>query len=164
MGVSAVGKSSVGSELARLLSVDFIDADDLHPATNVAKMAAGVPLDDDDRWPWLHRVGTALAEADGAVVACSALKRVHRDRLRAAAPDIVFVHLTGDPDLLRARAAERRGHFMPAELLRSQLDALEPLEEDELGTQIDVDAPIGHITQTALEWVSSVIGRPASGE
>lgn len=154
MGVSAAGKSSVGRELARLIGARFVDADDLHPAANVAKMAAGVPLDDEDRWPWLQDVGATLADSGSVVVACSALKRAYRDRLRAAAADVAFVHLTGESDLLAARAAGRHGHFMPAELLRSQLSALQPLDDDELGTQVDVDAPIARIAETAFEWVN----------
>lgn len=155
MGVSAAGKSSVGVDLARLAGVRFIDADDLHPPGNVAKMASGTPLEDDDRWPWLDEVAAALAEAEGAVVACSALKRSYRDRLRAAAPGAVFVHLTGSTALLAERAGGRGGHFMPPALLRSQLDTLESLGLDETGIEIDVDAPVAQIAQTALEWMDA---------
>lgn len=155
MGVSASGKSSVAIELAHLIGADFIDADDLHPAANVAKMASGIPLDDEDRAPWLAAVGQALSRAEGAVVACSALKRSYRDRLRAVAPGVVFVHLTGSVDLLTKRAQRREGHFMPPALLRSQLDTLEPLEDDEAGVEIDVAAPVTAIAQTALEWVDA---------
>lgn len=141
MGVSAAGKSSVGIALAALLGVPFADADDLHPPANVAKMASGVPLDDADRAPWLDLVGRALADAPtGLVVACSALRRSYRDRLRAAAPGVVFVHLHGAPDLLAARAAARAGHFMPPALLESQLATLEPLAPDEAGIVLDVAA------------------------
>lgn len=155
MGVSATGKSSVARALARLLDARYIDADDLHPAANVAKMAAGTPLDDDDRWPWLDLVGEALMEADRAVVACSALRRSYRDRLRAAAPGILFVHLTGSAELLASRAESRVGHFMPPALLRSQLDALEPLEGDERGIAIDIAAPVETIAHTAFEWLGA---------
>lgn len=140
MGVSGVGKTTVGRELARRIGVAFIDADDLHGPANIAKMAAGTPLDDDDRWPWLDRVGAALAADPGVVVACSALKRTHRDRLRAAAPTIVFVHLDAPEERVAEQANARRGHFMPPALLASQLAALERLGADEGGATVVVDA------------------------
>ncbi|MFK4805180.1 gluconokinase [Microbacterium sp. ZW CA_36] len=155
MGVSASGKTSVAARIAEAIGARFVDADDLHPAPNVAKMAAGTPLDDDDRWPWLDAVAVTLAGDDAPVVACSALKRSYRDRLRAAAPEVVFVHLTGSPQLLAARATGREGHFMPPALLRSQLDTLQPLEPDEAGIEIAIDAPVAEIAQTALEWMDA---------
>ena len=141
MGVSGSGKSTVGALLAETLGVPFADADDLHPASNVAKMAAGVPLTDGDRWPWLERVGGALAaaSASGLVIACSALKRPYRDAIRHAAPGAVFVHLDGSRELLEKRLAGRAGHFMPAALLDSQLASLEPLESDEAGMTVGID-------------------------
>ncbi|WP_438354618.1 gluconokinase [Microbacterium sp. CJ88] len=138
MGVSAAGKTTVGRGVASALGFSFIDADDLHPAANVAKMASGVPLTDADRAPWLDAVGGALAGSDGVVVACSALRRVYRDRIRDAAPDAFFVFLDADPAILRARIAARSGHFMPPALLDSQLATLEPLEPDEAGMRVDV--------------------------
>ena len=155
MGVSASGKTSVARRLAESIGAGFVDADDLHPAANVVKMAAGTPLDDDDRWPWLDAVAVTLAGADAPVVACSALKRSYRDRLRAAATEVVFVHLTGSAELLAARAVGREGHFMPPALLRSQLDTLQPLGPDEAGIQIAIDAPVAEIAQTALEWMDA---------
>lgn len=138
MGVSGSGKSTVGAALARRLGVPFIDADTLHPPANIAKMAAGEPLTDDDRRPWLDRVGEWLAaHRDGGVVSCSALKRTYRDRLRAHCPPATFLHLRGSPELIGARLAARPGHFMPAALLRSQFDALEPLGADEDGVTVD---------------------------
>ncbi|MCV7381210.1 gluconokinase [Mycobacterium alsense] len=138
MGVSGSGKSTVGAALARRLGVPFIDADTLHPPANIAKMAAGEPLTDDDRRPWLDRVGEWLAaHRDGGVVSCSALKRTYRDRLRAHCPPVTFLHLRGSPELIGARLAARLGHFMPAALLRSQFDALEPLGADEDGMTVD---------------------------
>jgi len=138
MGVTASGKSTVGAALAQRLRVPFIDADDLHPPANIAKMTAGQPLNDDDRYPWLERVGQWLAEhRDGGVVSCSALKRKYRDRLRAHSPDIEFVYLRGTPELIERRLATRSGHFMPAALLRSQFETLEPLGADEHGITID---------------------------
>ena len=151
MGVSGAGKTQVGSALATLLGIPFTDADGLHPAANVAKMSAGVPLTDADRWPWLAIVGAALAGAghEGLVVACSALKRVYRDAIRAAAPATLFVHLTVDHDTLADRVASRPGHFMPVSLLDSQLEALEPLEADEAGVTVEsaggVDATVDRV-------------------
>lgn len=154
MGVSAVGKSSVALAVAERLGVPMRDADDLHPESNVAKMAAGTPLTDDDRWPWLDLVGESLASADGgAVMACSALRRAYRDRLRAACPDVLFVHLTGSPELLAERAAGRVGHFMPPALLASQLATLEPLEADEPGAAFDVAVSVAEIADAAAAWV-----------
>lgn len=138
MGVSGSGKSTVGPALARRLGVPFVDADTLHPRTNIVKMTAGEPLSDDDRRPWLDRVGEWLAgHRDGGVVSCSALKRDYRDRLRGHCPGTEFLHLSGAPELLGARLAARSGHFMPAALLRSQFDALEPLGIDEAGVTAD---------------------------
>jgi gluconokinase len=148
MGVSGSGKSTVGAALARSLAVPFTDADALHPPANIAKMTAGEPLDDDDRYPWLERVGDWLAaHRDGGVVSCSALKRKYRDRLRAHCPGVEFLHLSGSPELIEGRLAARSGHFMPAALLRSQFDALEPLGTDEAGVTADagqgVEAIVG---------------------
>src|SRR4051794_13921955 len=130
MGVSAVGKSTVGVALAEQLGVPFTDADALHSEANRAKMTAGTPLTDDDRWPWLDAVGEQFrrgAGSDGLVMACSALRRVYRDRIRSVAPEVVFVHLHGSPELLGARAGARTDHFMPPALLDSQLATLEAL-------------------------------------
>ncbi|WP_243842125.1 gluconokinase [Microbacterium hydrocarbonoxydans] len=140
MGVSGVGKTTVGTELARRRGVVFVDADDLHGAANIAKMSAGIPLDDADRWPWLDRVGAALRAGDGVVVACSALKRRYRERLHRLAPATVFVHLDADAERVAAQAQSREGHFMPPALLQSQFDALEPLAHDEPGVTVAVDA------------------------
>lgn len=156
MGVSAVGKSSVASALADALAVPFVDADSLHPPANIAKMEQGRPLDDQDRAPWLDAVSARLAEGrreGGIVIACSALRRRYRDRLRAGAPETVFVHLTGSIELLTARAAARTGHFMPPALLRSQLEALEPLGPDEAGVVVDVAASVAEIADTARGWL-----------
>lgn len=142
MGVSGCGKSTVGALLAGLLGVPFVDADALHPPANVERMAAGIPLTDADREPWLHAVGQALAAPPaGAVVACSALRRRYRDLIRDAAPDAVMVHLHGDRARLSARLAARLDHFMPATLLDSQLATLEPLAPDERGSVLDIAPP-----------------------
>jgi gluconokinase len=146
MGVSGSGKSTVGAALARRLAVPFVDADTLHPAANIAKMTAGEPLDDDDRYPWLERVGEWLAgHRDGAVASCSALKRQYRDQLRAHCPRVEFLHLSGSPELIGGRLAARSGHFMPAALLRSQFDTLEPLGADEAGVTVDAGQRVAAI-------------------
>jgi len=140
MGVSGVGKTTVGEGLARRLGARFLDADDLHSPESIAKMRAGVALVDDDRLPWLDRVGGVLAGEARVVVACSALKRGYRDRLRAAAPATMFVHLEAAPDRVARQVEERAGHFMPPGLLRSQIATLEPLDGDESGVRVVVDA------------------------
>lgn len=144
MGVSASGKSTVGALLAAELGIPFIDGDDLHPEANRRKMAAATPLTDDDRWPWLDVVGETFAahSGDGVVIACSALRRVYRDRIRAIAPDVHFVLLDGSPELLAQRAAARTGHFMPPALLQSQLDTLERPDADERASVVDVAEPV----------------------
>lgn len=149
MGVSGCGKSTVGVRLAGALGYSFIDADALHPVANVAKMAAGTPLTDDDRGPWLDAVGAAPG-VDGVVVACSALRRGHRDRLRTHVPEVCFVHLHGPTELLRQRMAARHDHFMPAALLDSQLATLEHLEPDETGGVIGLADPVDTSVATAL--------------
>lgn len=154
MGVSAVGKSSVGRALADGLAVPFVDADDLHPAANVAKMRAQIPLTDADRRPWLTAVGTSLAaHPEGVVLACSALRRSYRDQIRQAVPATVFIHLSGSTDLLAARAAARTGHFMPPELLASQLAILQPLAADEVGTTLDVTATVAELVVRARQYL-----------
>ncbi|MCV7424478.1 gluconokinase [Mycobacterium yunnanensis] len=146
MGVSGSGKSTVGAALAQRLRVPFADADDFHPAANIAKMTAGHALDDDDRRPWLDTIGTWLADhADGGVMSCSALKRAYRDQLREHLADVEFLHLAGTPEVIGRRQASRPGHFMPASLLASQFATLEPLAPDERGVHVDVDQDIDSI-------------------
>ncbi len=134
MGVSGCGKSTVARGVAARLGLSFIEGDEMHPPSNVARMAAGTPLTDADRHGWLQAIAHALAQAapaSGAVLACSALKRRYRDQLRAAAPRLQLVHLTGEPALLAQRLQARSGHYMPASLLPSQLQTLEPPGADE---------------------------------
>ena len=144
MGVSGSGKSHIGRLLAERLGWAFADADDFHPAANVAKMRSGVPLDDADREPWLAALAgllqAALADGRPLVLACSALKRSYRERLGLPQPGIRLVLLTGPAELLRKRIEQRAGHFMPATLLDSQLAVLEPPEPDEAAIEIDVSA------------------------
>jgi gluconokinase len=150
MGVSASGKSSLGRALAAQLDAEFVDADDLHPPANIAKMTAGIPLDDDDRWPWLDVTAQRLTSTDGSVViACSALRRAYRDRIRALAPDAVFVHLTGVPALLEERSRARADHFMPASLLASQWAVLEDLHASETGFVLDFARPVAELVEEA---------------
>ena len=157
MGVSGSGKSTVGEALAASLGVRFEDADALHPAANVAKMASGIALTDDDRMPWLALVGAELSAApDGLVIACSALKRVYREAILAAAPATRFVFLDGSRTLLESRVQHREGHFMPASLLDSQLATLEPLAPDEPGVRVSLD---DHPT---VESVVRMLVAPAS--
>ncbi|MGY4712162.1 gluconokinase [Mycolicibacterium sp. CBM1] len=146
MGVSGSGKSTVGAALAQRLRVPFADADDFHPPANIEKMTAGHALNDDDRGPWLEAIGDWLAaHPDGGVMSCSALKRAYRDQLRRHCPAVTFLHLSGSADVIARRQASRPGHFMPASLLASQFDTLEPLDADEAGISIDVDQSIDSI-------------------
>jgi gluconokinase len=148
MGVSGSGKSTVGVALAAALGVPFVDGDALHPPANVAKMAAGQPLDDADRAPWLDAVAAVLATGP-VVVACSALRRRYRDRLRDAAPDLELVWLDGPRELLEKRLAERFHQYMPAALLDSQLAALEPPDPDEHALRLDVGRPVDELVALA---------------
>ncbi|WP_146925552.1 gluconokinase [Cellulomonas xylanilytica] len=159
MGVSGCGKSTVGALLADRLAVPFLDADSLHPAANLRKMARGAPLDDDDRWPWLHQVGRALAaHPGGAVVACSALRRAYRDVLRDAVPGVRFVHLAGTREQLAARMRAREGHFMPVSLLDTQLATLEQLDDDETGTVLDCTLDPATLAGAAQAWLARPAG------
>ena len=136
MGPSGCGKSTVGSALAESMGARFIDGDDLHPLTNVEKMAAGIPLDDADRMPWLRTVGATLHGEDRIVIACSALRRRYRDAIREESPDTFFVELVVDRATLEARLTQRAEHFMPASLLDSQLETLESLQDGEAGVRV----------------------------
>ena len=161
MGVSGCGKTTIGDLVARELGIPFIDGDALHPVENVAKMAAGTPLTDEDRWPWLAIVGRELAAAGdgGMVLACSALRRTYRDAIREQAPDTIFLHLNGSKEVLKARTEGRTGHFMPPALLESQLATLEPLQDDERGVVVDIAAPVADVMAAALEGIAAVVGR-----
>ncbi|MFJ8791695.1 gluconokinase [Streptomyces sp. NPDC102462] len=158
MGVAGTGKTTIGPLLAARLGVPYAEGDDFHPPANIAKMSAGIPLDDADRWPWLDAIGGwAHGRAGlGGVVSSSALKRSYRDRLRAAAPGIVFVHLTGDRALIEDRMSHRQGHFMPTALLDSQFATLQPLEPDEPGVAVDVSGSPDEITARAAEALAAL--------
>ena len=159
MGVSGSGKSTLGALLARKLDCPFLEGDDFHDASAVAKMSAGQPLDDDDRWPWLDRLGQAVGEAltsgGRAVAACSALRRSYRDRLRGAiAAPTRFVLLDASHDELLRRLTDRSGHYMPASLLESQLATLERPGADEAVFTLDAAAPPERLCDLTLAWLA----------
>ena len=160
MGVSGSGKSTIGALIAGALGVPFVDGDALHPQSNIEKMAGGTPLNDDDRWPWLAKVGETLADAgrkgQGMVIACSALRRSYRDAIRKSAPAARFVHLSGSREVLSSRLEGRTDHFMPPSLLDSQFATLEPLAGDEAGIVVDIDQPVPAIVAEAVTAISSV--------
>lgn len=153
MGVSGSGKTTVGKLLAETLGLEFADADQFHSKANIAKMAAGVPLTDDDRWPWLEGLGDWLADHrdSGAVATCSALRRAYRDVLRRHAPGLWFLDLTGTPEVMAERIAHRGHHFMPVSLVGSQFDTLEPPGPDEQAIAVEV-------TRTPQEIVDAFLG------
>jgi len=161
MGVSGSGKSTIGALVADAMGFPFLDGDSLHPLANIHKMAAGIPLDDADRWPWLEIVGDELAntKAAGIVIACSALKRSYRDVIRAKAPDTIFLHLDGSLEVLGSRLEGRSGHFMPPALLASQLAALEPLGKDENAVVIDISASITELLAEAVAGIKLAAAR-----
>jgi carbohydrate kinase (thermoresistant glucokinase family) len=158
MGVSGSGKSVIGAALARALGVDFVEGDEYHSAENVRRMAAGIPLTDEDRVQWLRTLAKRIHEAKdagtGLVVSCSALKRSYRDILRAAAPELRFVFLKGERALIAERLAGRRGHYMPASLLDSQLAILEEPSPDE-------DAFVSDIRESPESLVAALVAEAA---
>jgi gluconokinase len=157
MGVSGSGKSTLGALLAGRLGVAFLDADNLHSVSSINKMTAGIPLNDDDRLPWLRSVGLALAIAGkgGLVVACSALRHSYRSVILESAPATRFLLLQGSRELLLARLQSRAGHFMPETLLDSQLATLENLTADEAGTTLSLEEleDPNAIVDRALRWI-----------
>jgi len=154
MGVSGVGKSTVAEGLSTLLGWTFAEGDSFHPAANVAKMSAGHPLTDDDRWPWLRAIGSWLTDQIEAgkpsVVTCSALRRSYRDVLREGRPQVCFLHLVAGKGLVADRMSHRTDHYMPTSLLRSQYDTLEPLERDEPGVTVSVDGTASQVLRRAV--------------
>jgi gluconokinase len=145
MGVTGSGKSTVLPHLVERMHAAAAEGDSFHSVANVEKMRSGVPLDDDDRWPWLRSIGAWIGDRErdavDAVVTCSALRRRYRDALRAGHPSVRFVHLLVSSAALEERLAARSGHYMPASLLESQLETLEQLTPDEPGFEIDADRP-----------------------
>ena len=156
MGVSATGKTTVGEHLAEELGCEFIEGDELHPPSNIDKMTRGIPLTDEDRWPWLRAIADRVAERDrdgiSTVVTCSALKRSYRDVLRGAGPTF-FVHLHAPYDVLEGRMQHRTKHFMPTGLLKSQFETLEELGDDEWGAVVDVSPPREEVLEEAVNAV-----------
>ena len=161
MGVSGSGKSTVASHLAERLGWAFEDGDRFHPASNVAKMSAGHPLDDEDRWPWLQAIADEIGricEAGGhVVIACSALKRAYRDVLLRARNDVRFVFLDGDKNLIAERMAARKDHFMPAGLLASQFKTLERPQADEHPITVSIDAPVETIVNNIVAHITGEV-------
>ena len=161
MGVQGTGKTTIGSALGEQLGVTFIDSDDLHPPANKVKMAAGTPLEDEDRVPWLKIVGATIAanaaEGRTTVVACSALKRWYRELLRSSVPELQFIHLAGQRDLVASRLATRQHEFMPTTLLDSQFEVLEPLAPWEAGVVVPVAGTPAEIVDVVAEYLA----RPA---
>jgi gluconokinase len=159
MGVSGSGKSLIGDAFARALGVDFIEGDEYHSVESVRKMAAGIPLTDDDRAQWLRSLAGRIREAKdagaGVVITCSALKRSYRDILRAQADDLHFVFLKGDRAVIAERLANRHGHFMPPSLLESQLATLEEPSPDEHAWVCD-------ITESPKDLVASLVARASA--
>ena len=154
MGVSGSGKSTIGALLAERLGWPFADADGFHPPENVAKMAAGIPLTDADRWPWLDAIAAHIDAARKAgqpvVVACSALRRAYRERLRAGHGDLLFLHLSGAPEVIAARQAARQGHFMPPSLMASQFATLEDTVAEPDAVTVSVKASPHEVVEAAL--------------
>jgi gluconokinase len=165
MGVSGSGKSTIADKLAERLSWAFEDADKFHPASNVAKMSAGQPLTDEDRWPWLQAIAAEIDRVckagQHAVIACSALKRVYRDILVHGRNDVRFVFLKGTQELIAGRLSLRKGHFMPPGLLASQLKTLEPPGPDENSVTVSIDAAVEAIVD---EIVRQLRLRPADSD
>ena len=159
MGVSGSGKSTIGALLAEALGWPFADADGFHPAANVAKMAAGQPLTDEDRWPWLDaiaaQIGASRTAEQPVVVACSALRRAYRERLRAGHGDLIFLHLAGAPEVIAARQAARQGHFMPPSLMASQFATLEDPAAEADAVTVSVSASPHEVVAAALEQLAA---------
>lgn len=159
MGVSATGKSTVARELARRLGLAMVEGDDHHPQANVDKMSSGVPLDDDDRRPWLVELAGILRAGPPEVMTCSALKRSYRDLLREGVSEgVLFVHLDGTREVLMPRMTHRERHFMPPSQLDNQLQTLEPLEPDEWGVVVDVTPPVDEVVAAAERAVRAELG------
>jgi gluconokinase len=156
MGVSGSGKTTLGTALAKHLGIEFIEGDSLHPAENIAKMSAGTPLTDEDRWPWLANIARATSAKPDSVVSCSALKRVYRDRLREGiGPQLRFICLMVSRAELERRMTARRGHFMPPGLLDSQLAALEPPLAEADALVLDGTEPPASNAARAVAWLQT---------
>ncbi|HEX7987385.1 MAG TPA: gluconokinase [Duganella sp.] len=159
MGVSGCGKSEIGARLAAALGVPFLEGDTFHPQANVAKMSAGMPLDDDDRAGWLltlqGKIQAAKQRGEGLVLSCSSLKRRYRDLLRQADPQLRFAHLDGGRAVIEGRMRARSGHYMPTSLLDSQLRDLEPLQADEDGLRLDLTLSPDQLVSLILQHLKT---------
>ena len=156
MGVTGCGKTTIARQAAGLAAAEFLDADDLHPLSNIEKMAAGIALTDADRVPWLAAVRDWIRSRERqCVVACSALRRRYRDVLREVPDSVAFVHLDGESDAIWSRMTARSGHFMPTALLASQLALLEPLEPDEFGIAVDLGAKPDEIARSVVAFAQA---------
>jgi carbohydrate kinase (thermoresistant glucokinase family) len=153
MGVTGCGKTTVGAALAEKLGITFVDSDDLHSTSNKKKMSSGTPLNDSDRQPWLQAVSDTLQSHEKIVVACSALKKSYREKILAGVPTTQFIHLVGSKELISSRLSERSHEFMPIELLDSQFQTLEPLEQSERGKDIEISQPIEEIVDEITAWL-----------
>jgi len=166
MGVSGSGKTTIARGVADALGFHFVEADEFHSKDNIAKMESGVPLTDEDRWPWLRALSTWMSEQADAgrstVITCSALRRSYRDVLREGPPSVDFLHLAGPAEVIRERMADREGHFMPTSLLQSQIDTLEPLDADESGIVLDLRAAPEQLIAESVAWLDGGRPRPAS--
>lgn len=163
MGVSGCGKSTIGGELSRLLGWPFRDADSFHPPANIEKMSQSIPLTDDDRWPWLDAIGAwldeRLVQGKPGIVSCSALKRAYRNRIGAKREGVRLVYLLGSQDMIAARLAARKDHFMPPDLLASQFATLEEPGPEEKALVVGIAMPPSFMARTIAEK----LGLPAAG-
>lgn len=162
MGVSSTGKTTVGSSVAQTLNFKFIDGDDLHPRANIIKMSNGIPLNDEDRKPWLERINDAAfsieQKSENGIIVCSALKKAYRDMIRQGNHNIKFLFLHGDFDLVLTRMQQRKGHFMKAEMLKSQYDTLEIPQNDETDVyHIDIDATFDVVVENTIKKIKSLL-------
>ncbi|MDG2955591.1 gluconokinase [Bisgaard Taxon 10/6] len=162
MGVSSTGKTSIGTEVARRLGMKLIDGDDLHPRANIIKMGSGQPLNDQDRAPWLERIRDAAfsleQKSERGIIVCSALKKQYRDLIRDS-NDVKFIFLRGDFDLVLKRMQQREGHYMKAEMLRSQFDTLEVPQADETDVYpIDIDATFEEVVERCVQVIKPLLG------
>ena len=159
MGISGSGKTVLAERLAERLGVPYAEADEFHPPANIAKMSAGTPLTDEDRWPWLQSMRAWMdqeSSAGGTVSTCSALKRSYRDLLRGAAGRVVFLHVRAEPAVITERMERRTDHFMPTSLLPSQLATLEVLAEDEDGCVLENSGSVDELVERALAVVAGL--------
>lgn len=165
MGPSGVGKTTTAKGVADRLGWQFAEGDEFHPKANIDKMSAGIPLDDEDREPWLRSIRDWISDKSDAglncVLTCSALKKRYRDILREARAEVLFIELDAPIDLVGERMAHRKGHYMPTSLLKSQFDTLEPLEAEEVGIVVSVQDTPENVIEDAVEALQKAGAKPA---